>query len=92
MELSKSIRFDIVMTVIDFISKKVHFVLTHTMITIQSGMRLFLYQVWKLHSLPTHIVLDQGLQFVVLFTKELYYLLGIEIAFSIAWYSQIIDK
>ena len=80
------------MTVIDFISKKVHFVLIYTIITIESGIRLFLHQVWKLHSLSTHIVLDQGLQFVVLFTKELYYLLGIEIAFSIAWYSQIIDK
>jgi len=76
------------MTVIDFILKKAYFVLTHTIITIESGIRLFLHQVWKLHSLPTHIVSDQGLQFVVLFTKELYYLLGIEIAFSIAWCSQ----
>jgi len=48
--------------------------------------RLFLDHVWKLHGLPTHIVLDRGPQFITLFTKELYHLLRIEIASFTAWY------
>jgi len=52
-------------------------------------MRPFLHYVWKLHNLSTYIVLDKELQFIVLFTKKLYYLLGVKIAFSTAWHSQI---
>jgi len=51
-------------------------------------MRLFLHHVWKLHNLSTYIVLDRELQFIVLFTKKLYYLFGVKIAFSTAWHSQ----
>jgi len=53
-------------------------------ITMERILRLFLYNVWKLHSLLTYVILDKDLQFIVLFTKELYYLLGVEIALSIA--------
>lgn len=50
-------------------------------------MRLFLHNVWKLHSLSTHVVLNRELQFMVLFTKEFYYLLSVKIASSTAWHS-----
>ena len=52
----------------------------------------FLVQYVKLHSILIHIVLDRKLQFVVYFTKELYYLLDIEIAFFIAWYLQLVRQ
>jgi len=76
-ELPESSRHDAVMTVVDSVSKRVHFVLTHTTVTAEGVARLFLYHVWKLHSLPKHVVSDRGPQFIASFTKELYRLLGI---------------
>jgi len=77
MELLESSGHDAVMTVVDSVSKRVHFVLIHTMVTVEGAARLFLYHVWKLHGLPKRVVSDRGPQFVALFTKELYRLLGV---------------
>jgi len=76
-ELPESSGHDAIMTVVDSVSKRVHFVLTHTMVTAEGAARLFLHNVWKLHSLPKRVVSNRGSQFVVSFTKELYRLLGI---------------
>jgi len=87
-ELPESSRHDAVMTVIDSVSKRVHFVLTHTTVTAEGAARLFLHHVWKLHSLPKRVVSDRGPQFVASFTKELYRLLGIRLSSSTAWHPQ----
>jgi len=76
------------MTVVDSVSKRVHFVPTHTMVTVEGVARLFLHYVWKLHSLPKRVVLDRGPQFVASFTKKLYRLLGIRLFSSTAWHPQ----
>jgi len=76
------------MMVVDAVSKRVHFILMHTTVTVEGAARLFLYYIWKLHSLPKHVVSDHGSQFVASFTKELYRLLGIRISSSIAWHPQ----
>ena len=76
-ELLESFRHDAVMTVMNSVSKRVHFVPTHTTVTAEGAARLFLYYVWKLHSLSKHVVSDRRPQFVALFTKKLYRLLGI---------------
>jgi len=76
-KLLESSRHDAVMTVIDFVSKRVHFVLTHTMVTVEGAARLFLHHVWKLYGLPKCVVSDRRPQFIASFTKELYRLLGI---------------
>ena len=73
---------DAVMTVVDSVSKRVHFVPTHTMVTAEGAARLFLHHVWKLHGLPKRVVSDRGPQFVASFTKELYRLLGIRLSSS----------
>jgi len=88
-ELPESSGHDAVMTVVDAVSKRVHFILIHTMVTVEGAARLFLHYVWKLHGLPKHIVSDRGSQFVASFTKELYRLLGIQISSSMAWYPQM---
>jgi len=49
-------RYDAVMTVIDSVSKRVHFVLTHTIVTAEGVAKLFLHHIWKLHGLPKHII------------------------------------
>jgi len=88
-ELPESSRHDAVMTVVDSVSKRVHFVPTHTMVTAERAARLFLHHVWKLHSLLKHVVSNHGPQFVASFTKELYRLLGIRLSFSTAWHPQM---
>jgi len=81
-------RHDAVIMVMDAVSKRVHFIPTHTMVTAEGAARLFLHYIWKLHGLPKCVVSDRGPQFVALFTKELYRLLGIQISSSTAWHSQ----
>jgi len=46
-----SSRHDVVMTVVDSVLKRVHFISTHTIVTVKGAARLFLYQVWKLYGL-----------------------------------------
>jgi len=83
-ELPESSRHDAIMTVVDSISKRVHFVLTHTTVTAEGAARLFLHHIWKLYSLPKRVVSDRGPQFVASFTKKLYRLLDIRLSPSIA--------
>lgn len=87
-ELPESAGYDAVMTVVDSVSKRVHFIPTTTTVTAEGSARLFLHHVWKLHGLPNSVVSDRGPQFVAAFTKELYRLLGIKIASSTAWHPQ----
>jgi len=87
-ELPLSSGHDAVMTVVDLVSKQVHFILTHMTVTAEEAARLFLYQVWKLHSLSKCIISDCRPQFIAHFTRELYCLLGIKLVSFTAWYSQ----
>jgi len=87
-ELLESSRHNAVMMVVNAVSKRVHFIPTHTTVTAEGAAWLFLHYVWKLHGLPKRVVSDCGPQFVALFTKELYRLLGIRISSSTAWYPQ----
>jgi len=83
-ELPLSSRYNTVMTVVNSMSKRVHFIPTHTTVTAEGAARLFLHQVWKLHSLPKCVILDHRPQFVARFTQELYRLLEIKLASSMA--------
>jgi len=85
-ELPLFSRHDIVMTVVDSVSKRAHFILMHTTVTAEGVARLFLHQVWKLHGLLKYVISDCRPQFVAYFTQELYYLLGIKLASSMAWH------
>jgi len=87
-KLPESSGHDAVMTIMDSISKRVHFVLMHTTVTVEGAARLFLYHVWKLYGLPKRVVSDRRPQFVASFTKELYRLLGIRLSSSTAWHPQ----
>jgi len=88
-ELLESSEHDAVMTIVDSVSKRVHFVLTHTTVTAEGVARLFLHHVWKLHGLLKRVVSDRGPQFIASFTKELYRLLGIRLSSSTAWHPQM---
>ena len=58
------------------------------MVTAEGAARLFLYHIWKLHSLLKRIVSDHRPQFIASFTKKLYRLLGIWLSSSTAWHLQ----
>ena len=87
-KLLESHSYDAVMNVVDSMSKMSHFILTHTMITALGAARLFLAHVWKLHGLLRQVVSDQGPQFIVEFTWELYRLLVVKLAATTAYHSQ----
>jgi len=87
-ELPESSRHDAVMTVVNAVSKRVHFIPMHMTVTAEGAAQLFLHYVWKLYGLPKRVVSDHGPQFIALFTKELYKLLGIQISSSTAWHPQ----
>ena len=55
-ELLDSFGHDVVMTVMDSVSKRVHFVPMYTTVTVEGAVRLFLHYVWKLHGLLKHVV------------------------------------
>ena len=65
------------MTIVDSVSKRVHFVPMYIIVIVEGAARLFLHYIWKLHGLLNCVVSNCGPQFVALFTKELYRLLGI---------------
>ena len=44
-KLLESSGHDAIMTIVDSISKRVHFVLTHTIVTAEGAARLFIYYV-----------------------------------------------
>jgi len=58
-ELPLSSRHDVVMTVVDSVLKRAHFIPTHMMVTVERAARLFLHQVWKLHGLPKCVISDR---------------------------------
>lgn len=81
-ELLELLKYNVVMTMIYLVSKKAHFILTHTTITAEDTVRLFLHNMWKLYSLLNYVILNRSSQFVKLFTRKLYWLLEIKIASS----------
>jgi len=88
-ELPESSGHDAVMTVVDAVSKRVHFIPMHMTVTAEGAAQLFLHYVWKLHGLPKRVVSNHRPQFIALFTKELYRPLGIRISSSTAWHPQM---
>ena len=87
-ELPESGGYDTIMAVVDSVGKWLHFIKTVTTITAAGAANLYLCNVWKLHGLPCKVISDRGPQFVALFMKELYQLLGIEAASSTAYHPQ----
>src|SRR3979490_1927611 len=87
-ELPEPHGHDMVMNVVDSVSKRAHFLPTNTTITALGAARRYLAHIWKLHGLPKQVVSDRGPQFISEFTHELYRLLGIKLAAMMAYHPQ----
>ena len=79
---------DAILVVCDRMFKITHFVATTEGILAEGLARLFRDNVWKLHGLPESVTSDRGPQFVVELTKELNWILGIEMRLSTVFYPQ----
>ena len=76
------------MVVVDSVTKRAHFISTLTTLTAAGTARLFIQHVWRHHGLPRKVVSDRGPQFVAEFTRELYRMLGIQLAATTAFHPQ----
>ena len=87
-ELPESTGFDAVMVVVDSFTKRAHFLPTFTTLSAAGTVGLFIWHVWKHHGLPRKVVSNRGPQFVAEFSRELYRILGIKIAATMAYHPQ----
>jgi hypothetical protein len=87
-ELPESHGYDTIMNVVDSVTKRAHFIPTHTTITAEGAAWLYLREVWKHHGTPRVVLSDRGSQFTAGFTRQLYKLLGIKLAMSTAYHPQ----
>jgi transposase InsO family protein len=87
-ELPESHGYDAIMCVVDSLTKRAHFIPTHTTINAEGTALLFLKEVWKHHGTPRAVISDRGPQFIAAFMRELYKLLGIKLATSTAYHPQ----
>jgi hypothetical protein len=87
-ELPESHGYDAIMCIVNSLTKRVHFIPTHTTLNTEGTALLFLKEVWKHHGTPRVVVSNRGPQFVTGFTRELYKLLGIKLATSTAYHPQ----
>jgi transposase InsO family protein len=85
-ELLESHGYDTIVCVVDSLTKRTHFIPTHTTINAEGTALLFLKEVRKHHGTPRVVVSHRGPQFVATFMRELYKLLGIKLALSTAYH------
>jgi len=78
--------YDLILVVVNRLTKMVYFILTMEKILAEELARLFKDNVWKLHGLPESIISDQGPQFVAEIIRELNWILGIKSKLSIVFH------
>jgi len=80
--------YDLILVVVDRLTKMAHFIPTTAKTTAGGLARLFRDNVWKLYSLPESIISDRGPQFIAGVMKELNTMLGINSKLSMAFHPQ----
>ncbi|QRV77936.1 Retrotransposable element Tf2 protein [Ceratobasidium sp. AG-Ba] len=86
--LPESEGFDAILTVVDRMSRMVHFIPTTSRASASDVANLFVTYVWKLHGLPSKTIYDRGPQFNSAFLKQLYKRLDIKPSLSTAFRPQ----
>ena len=76
------------MVVVDSVTKQSHFASMVTALSATGTAQLYLQHIWKLHGLPKRVVSDRGPQFMAEFTKELYQILRVKLAATMAYHLQ----
>ena len=79
--------YDLILVVVDRLTKMVHFIPTIERTSAEGLTRLFRDNVWKLHGLPESIISDRRPQFAAGLMRELNRILKIESKISTAFHS-----
>ena len=87
-ELPLAQEYNVILVVVDRLTKMVYFIPTTEKTLVKGLARLFRDNVWKLHGLPESIISDRGPQFVAGLMRELNRILGIESKLSTAFHPQ----
>jgi len=80
--------YNVILVVVDRLTKMVHFIPTTEKTSVEGLARLFRDNVWKLHGLLESIISDRGPQFAAGLMRELNRILGIESKLSTAFHPQ----
>lgn len=86
--LPKSFGKDVIMVVVDRLSKYAHFMALSHPFTAQTVARLFLDHVYKLYGPPVSIVSDRDKVFTSLFWRELFKAMGTKLEMTTAYHPQ----
>jgi len=78
--------YDLILVVVDRLTKMVHFIPTTEKMSAEGLARLFRDNMWKLHGLPESIISNRGPQFAAGLMKELNEMLGIKSKLSTAFH------
>lgn len=84
-QLPVSEGYNAILTVVDRLSKMVHFMPTNLDASAVDVANLFVNYIWKLHGLPRKTISDQGPNFNAKFLRQVYKHPGIEPHFSTAY-------
>ena len=80
--------YDLILVVVDRLTKIVYFIPTTEKTSAEGLARLFRDNVWKLHGLPKSIISDRGPQFAAGIIQKLNRILGIESKLSTVFHPQ----
>ncbi|TIA68013.1 hypothetical protein E3P91_04182 [Wallemia ichthyophaga] len=80
--------YDSVWVVSDSISKRAHFIPTHTTVTSEKLAPMFIKEIYRLHGIPREIVSDRGPQFISKFWRTLNRLFGTRLSLSSTKHAQ----
>lgn len=86
--LPRSQGYEVIMEVVDRLSKYAHFLPIARPYTALSVARAFMDQIFKLHGMPPSIISDRDLVFTSIFWKELFKLQGTQLKHSSAYHPQ----
>ena len=84
--LPKSMGYEVILVVMDRLTKYVHFVLVSHPYNAAKIASLYMQHVFKLHGMPTSIVSDRDATFTSLFWSELFRLQGTDLVMSSAYH------
>lgn len=86
--LPRSWSKNVILVVVDRLTKYAHFIDLSHPFTAQSVAKVFLDVIYKLHGLPVNIITDRDKVFTSSFWKELFSLMGTTLAMSSAYHPQ----